>query len=51
MSFRQADRKDPGHSGHTDSVYYAHVKADIAWIGLDLVSDRSSKLWTSNRLS
>ena len=23
----QADRKDPGHSGHTDSVYYAHVKA------------------------
>mmetsp|Transcript_21553 Transcript_21553/g.46857 ORF Transcript_21553/g.46857 Transcript_21553/m.46857 type:complete len:679 (+) Transcript_21553:132-2168(+) len=22
----EADRKDPGHSGHTDSVYYAHVK-------------------------
>lgn len=22
----EADRKDPTHSGHTDSVYYAHVK-------------------------
>mmetsp|Transcript_48851 Transcript_48851/g.114811 ORF Transcript_48851/g.114811 Transcript_48851/m.114811 type:complete len:605 (+) Transcript_48851:36-1850(+) len=26
----EADRKDPGHSGHTDSVYYAHVKEQQA---------------------
>lgn len=25
----KADRKDPTHSGHTDSVYYAHVKARL----------------------
>uniref|UniRef100_A0A7S4V4Z0 YbaK/aminoacyl-tRNA synthetase-associated domain-containing protein n=1 Tax=Alexandrium monilatum TaxID=311494 RepID=A0A7S4V4Z0_9DINO len=26
----EADRKDPGHSGHTDSIYYAHVKEQQA---------------------
>lgn len=26
----EADRKDPTHSGHTDSVYYAHVKEQQA---------------------
>jgi len=26
----EADRKDPGHSGHTDSVYYSHVKEEQA---------------------
>lgn len=26
----EADRKDPGHSGHTDSVYYAKMKEEQA---------------------
>eukprot|EP00913_Durusdinium_trenchii_P027869 g26131.t1 len=26
----EADRKDPTHSGHTDSIYYAHVKEQQA---------------------
>eukprot|EP00929_Paragymnodinium_shiwhaense_P095359 TRINITY_DN5644_c0_g1_i1.p1 TRINITY_DN5644_c0_g1~~TRINITY_DN5644_c0_g1_i1.p1 ORF type:complete len:645 (+),score=173.18 TRINITY_DN5644_c0_g1_i1:160-2094(+) len=46
----EADRKDPGHSGHTDSVYYAKVKETQKQQKLEVEARREKKRQRTARL-